>query len=171
MPSFKLGYTGVLYYATTNIDREIGGTGTVDAANAVWNEIDNVTDVDDAFSSEKVDTTTRSEAKKGWASKINTTKNGTIKFQMRWKPSDAAFIKMRKAWITGGEISLLDMDGPIGNAIHAGNQGFVGNFTLEFTRKMPVKGIMMVDVTAELSSFPEWVEVNGSGVLIKAPTT
>lgn len=169
MPSnFKLGYEGKLYYSPTALtDRPLtasgGGTGT-HFGNVVWSnyEITNVMDLEGNFESESVDTTTRSEAAVGWSSEINTTKQGQLTFTMRWKPAAADFIVMRAAWLAGGEIAMLDLDGPVGTN---GSQGIVANWTLSFNRKMPLKGIMTVDVTAKISSYPNWVTVAG-GVLV-----
>lgn len=169
MANFRLGYEGVLYFGTGLIEKEFGAGGAGDTfADVAWNELDNVMDVDDTFESDKVDTTTRAEAKKGWASEINTTKKGTFKFTMRWKPGDAGFEMLRNAWLANSEVALLDLDGPFGAAENEGNQGFVGNFTVSFGIKRPVKGIQTVEVTASLSSLPDWAEVNSSGDLIAA---
>lgn len=170
--SFRYGYEGVMYYSEELIDRFQGaGGGTEDFASVAWVEMDNVMDVDDTFDSDKIDTTTRAEAKKGWNSEVNTTKKAAFKFNIRWKPTDLAFKKIAKTWLSGKEISLMDLDGPFGVAANQGNQGLVGNFTLAFNRKMPVKGIMTAEVTASLSAFPDWIEVSSTGTLTRMSLT
>lgn len=167
MATFRFGFEGVLYYGTGLLTADFGGTGT-DFSELTWNEMDNVMDVDDQFESDKVDSTTRAEAKRGWSSEVNTTRKGQFSWGMRWKPSDLGFEALRDAWLNNTEIALLNLDGPKGAAENAGNQGLVGNFTVSFGRKQPVKGITIVEVTASVSSYPDWVEVNGSGALIQA---
>lgn len=130
--------------------------------NVVWTEIENIQDLSVDAESESVDTTTRSEAKKGWSSKVNTTKQGKITTTMRWKPGDAVFDKLRAAWLFNKEISILDLDGP---RTETGAQGLTGNFTVSFSKKKPVKGIMTVDVTLEVSAYPDWVVNDASDVL------
>lgn len=168
--SFRLGYAGKIYYATLTA----GGAATAidddtlefDDATVTWVEFANVMDVDDQFDSDSIDTTTRAEAALGWASEVNTTKKGQYSFTMRWQPGYAAFNALRDSWLGNTEIGLLNMDGPFGTAADEGNQGLAGNFTVSFSRKQPVKGIMTVDVTAKLSSYPTWVEVDSGGNLV-----
>ena len=156
MPEFVLGSQGVLYYAS---DGPIDGT-TPTFVNALWVEIPNVMDVDDDFSSDSIDTTTRAEAKSGWNSETRTTKSGTIKFTSRWKPggTDAAFDALRDAWLTNAAIAVMDLDGA--KDVN-GNQGLAANFTVSFSKKKPVKGIMTVEVELSVNSWPTWVLVAG----------
>ena len=164
MTNFRLGYQGVLYYCATPLNGRPGDSPdpSNDFLDATWIEFDNVMDVDNQFQSEKVDTTTRAEAKLGWASEIQTIKSGVMTVTMRHKPGDTAFEAFRDAWLFGKEIALLDLDGPIDEL---GNSGLVGNFTLSYNFKKPVKGIMTVEVTASVSSYPNWVEVVTGPVL------
>jgi len=165
--SFRLGYEGVLYFANTILTGRPGDVGSPDTfANVTWTELDNVMDVDGQFESESVDTTTRAEAKLGWASEIKTTKKGTLSTTMRWRPGDAGFEKLRDAWLGNSEVALLDLDGGFGDAADEGNQGLVANFTVSFGQKKPVKGIMTVEVSLTISSFPNWVEVDSGGALV-----
>ena len=114
MPAnFVLGYECYLYIGDTAFDQRPAGTGTHDYNSVTWSELDVVQDVTDNFESEKVDTTTRSEAKVGWASEIQTTKSGNLSFTMRWKKSDTKFVQMVDAWLASSEVSLLDLDGKI----------------------------------------------------------
>ena len=167
MSSFILGYQGYLYIADNALDhRFIGGTGTYDYNDVTWSEIENVMDVDGNFESESVDTTTRSEAKTGWSSKINTTKSGTLNFTMRWQPGSSIFQQIQSAWLNTTEIALLDLDGELASGGSTSAQGLCANFTVSFSQKKPVKGIVTVDVTAEVSSYPDWVYVQtGDGSL------
>ena len=166
-----LGYEGVIYLG----DNAIVSPDAVGDINAVtWSEMDNVMDADGSFDSEKVDTTTRSEAKVGWASEIATTKSGTISFTARWKPEDTIFTQLLSAWLNGTEVSVLDLDGSYTetppDTNEEGNQGLCANMTCSFSQKKPVKGIMTIDVTLTISSFPHWVAVNATGDALEIVT-
>ncbi|MCA9266224.1 MAG: hypothetical protein KDA60_20330, partial [Planctomycetales bacterium] len=142
--SFKLGYEGVLYYSDTPLDQRPGDpTGANNYQTVTWNELDNVMDVDMNADSDSVDTTTRAEAKKGWKSEVKTTKDGKLSTTIRWKPADTGFQALRNAWLAGTEVALLDLDGSK-DVIADQAQGLVGNFTVSFGQKKPVKGIMTV---------------------------
>lgn len=159
--NFLLGYEGVLYLTTEPLDGRPGDAGvTVDYSTATYNEMDNVTDVDGNFDSDKVDTTTRSEAKLGWASEISTTKKGETSFTMRWKPGDARFDQLRNAWLFSQTVGVLDMDQAL---TVNGAQGLVGNMSVSFGVKRPVKGIQVVDVKLTVAEYPNWVESDGTG--------
>lgn len=162
---FKFGYEGVIYYSATLLDQRPGDTdGSNNFTNVPWQEMDNVTDVDGDYSAETVDTTTRAEAKKGWKSEVKSIKAGVTKWSARWKPSgtDSAFDVLRNAWLSGNPIPIMDLDG---KRDEPGSQGLVGNMSVEFSKKKPVKGIMMVDITVSVQSFPDWVKVNDGGNL------
>lgn len=163
--NWKFGYEGKLYFGSAILTARPPDAGST-FSNVTWTEIDNVTDVDGDFEANVIDTTTRAEAKFGWASEVRSIRKATLKFSMRWKPSDAGFTKLRDAWLTNSEVAMLDLDGKFGAAADSGNQGVVGNFTVSFNKKAAVAGLQMVEVTISGSTYLNWVSVNGSGALV-----
>lgn len=161
---FKLGFEGGLYFASDGpLDGRPGDTGvTVHYQNATWVEADNITDVDGDYKADKVDTTTRRTAKLGWSSETVTTKSGSTKTTVQWKPSDPFFVALRNAWLKSEPIAIADLDG-LKDEEDA--QGLVANMSVEFGKKKPVKGVMMVDVTFTIQDYPNWVEVDNAGVM------
>ncbi len=146
MPNFILGKDGKLYYDATPL---VAGplTGT-------WVEVTNVTDVNLNLETGESDITTR--ANSGWRATAPTLKDGSIEFEMVWKPGDTGFDAIEEAWSDGDEIAIAAMDGAITTV---GSKGLAGNFTVtNFSRSEPLEEAMKVSVTLKPSSYTVWYE-------------
>ena len=150
--NYTLGMNAKLYFDTTALT----GSDPSDASGASWTELTNCRDVTLNLEKGEADVTTR--ANTGWRATAGTLKNGTIEFQMQWKPSDAGFTAIKNAWLNGTEIALACLDG---SKDTAGKQGLVANFNIvNFTRGEPLEEAISVSVTAKPSSYPQWYTVS-----------
>ncbi len=148
--NYTLGLECKFYYSNTLLD---GAGNTPDTVS--WNEVSNVKDLTSSGETGEADISTRANG--GFEATAPTLKNGSIEFQMLWKPGGAAFDKLQAAWANRAEIALAAMDGDI---TITGKQGLVGNFTItNFSRSEPLKDAVTVSVTAKPSSFTEWYKV------------
>jgi len=148
--SYRLGLECKFYYSDTLLD---GGTNT--PATVSWNEIDNVRDLTLNLETGEADITTR--ANDGWRATAATLKDGSIEFEMLWKPGDAAFDALKDAWVNSEEIALAAMDDEIATS---GSEGLAGNFTVtNFSRSEPLEEGVTVSVTVKPSSRTQWYEV------------
>ena len=145
--NFTLGMNCKLYYDATPL-ASTPDTGT-------WSEIDNAKDVTLNLETGEADITTRGN--NGWRATAATLKDGSIEFEMLWKPGDAAFDALQAAWAGSTEIAIAAMDGAIATA---DNQGLAGNFTVtNFSRNEPLEEAVTVNVTLKPSSYTTWYEV------------
>ena len=148
--NFTLGMDCKLYRCATLLD---GDTNT--PALATWIELDNAKDVTVNLETGEADITTR--ANNGWRATAATLKDGSIEFEMLWKPADAGFAALQAAWAAGSEIAIAALDG----ADDAdGSEGLASNFTVtNFSRNEPLEEAVTVNVTLKPSSFTEWYTV------------
>src|SRR5437764_754148 len=100
MANFVLGMNGVAYISAT--PATASDHTTVSTAVSAATAITNVKDLKCNLQVEKADITTR--ANTGWKATAPTLKDGTITFQMVWKPGDTNFGIMLTAWSTNAEI-------------------------------------------------------------------
>lgn len=150
MPDFVLGMNAKLYLAASVLT----GADSSDVEGADWDEIDNVRDLTCDLSTGEADVTTR--ANSGWRQTAATLKEGSVEWEMVWKPGDQGFEDIKDAWLGGSEVALAVMDGDIDTN---GSQGLVSNFTItNFTRTEPLEDAIKVSVTAKPSSQSQWYE-------------
>ncbi|MEX2388777.1 MAG: phage tail tube protein [Phycisphaeraceae bacterium] len=150
--SFKLGMHAVLYLGAELLD------DTTAPADVTWSEQDNVRDVTLSLETGEADVTTRGN--QGWRATAATLKDGSIEFEMIWKPGDSGFEQIKDAWLASDELSAAVMDGDITTA---DNQGLVSNFTVtNFSRSEPLEEAITVSVTLKPSSRTQWYVVSGS---------
>jgi len=122
---------------------------------STWNELDNAADVTLNLTAAEADITTRANG--GWKATAATLKDGSIDFEMVWKPADTGFLAIQDAWNDGTELAMACMDGDITTT---DNQGLASNFVVtNFTRTEPLTEAMKVSVTIKPSSFSEWYTV------------
>jgi hypothetical protein len=115
-------------------------------------EVSNIKDLSLNFSTAKADISTR--AGNGWVQSAPTLKDGTITFQMVWKPSDPAFDDLLTAWLGNDEVFFAALDGA-DDAV--GSQGPAGNFAVtNFSRNEALPEAVMVDVELSASSYNDW---------------
>lgn len=142
MPDFKLGMNAKIFY------------GAADAALTAMVELTNVKDVTLNLETGEADVTTRANA--GWRATAATLRECSAEFQMVWKDTDAGFTAIKAAWLASTAIELAILTGAKSTS---GSEGPKGNFTItNFSRSEPLEEAIVVDVTAKLSSFDEWVE-------------
>ena len=148
--NFVLGKDCKLYFGDVPLD---GVTET--AATMDWTELDNALDVNLNLSTGEADITTR--ANNGWKATAATLKEGSVEFEMLWKPTDAGFAAIIAAWLAGSEIPIAALDGAI---TVEGKKGLVSNCTVtNFSRSEPLEEAVKASVTLKPSSFTEWYTV------------
>jgi hypothetical protein len=148
--NFVLGKDCKLYFGDVPLD---GVTET--AATMDWTELDNALDVNLNLSTGEADITTR--ANNGWKATAATLKEGSIEFEMLWKPTDAGFAAIIAAWLAGSEIPIAALDGAI---TVEGKKGLVSNCSVtNFSRSEPLEEAVKASVTLKPSSFTEWYVV------------
>jgi hypothetical protein len=132
--------------------------GTAEAELAAMTELTNVKDVTIDFSTGEADITIRGND--GWRATASTLREATATFQMQWDPADAGFTAIQAAWLgsTGVELAFLT-----GGSTTAGSQGPKATYVItNFSRNEALEEAVMVDVTAKVSVWGEWVSVAGS---------
>jgi hypothetical protein len=150
--NFVLGMNAKLYFNPNDTLIQSGQ----DPDDVVWNEADNVKDLTLNLETGEADITTR--ANNGFRATAATLKDGSIEFQMNWKPSGSFFSAIQDAWSNSKEIALMALDGDKGTS---GKQGLASNFTVtNFTRNEPLEEAMTVDVTLKPSSETQWHTVS-----------
>jgi hypothetical protein len=132
--------------------------GTAEAELSSMTELTNVKDVTLNFQTGEADITTR--ANDGWKATAATLRECEATFQMQWDSSDAGFTAIQTAWLNSTTVELAFLTGA-SNA--AGSQGPKGSFSItNFSRSEALEEAVMVDVTAKLAVWDEWVTVAGS---------
>jgi hypothetical protein len=147
------GKDGVLYWSAA-LKTDYDDAGELD-----WVEQENVIDVTDNFGSTDVDSTTRGTAKRGWEASESILNSGEIKFNMKVLHGNTFVDAILSAAINKTKVALMDMSSA---SDVEGAFGLAANFAISFTHAKPVKGIQTIDITAKVSSFPEWVVSEGS---------
>ncbi len=146
MPDYKLGMDAKLYY------------GAEGAALAILTEMTNVKDLTVPMERGEADVTTR--ANSGWRATAATLREGTVEWEMVWKEADAGFIAVKNAFINGTPLRLAALTGAK-DAV--GTEGLVGDFEItNFSRSEPLEEAISVSVTAKLSLFSQWLDVESS---------
>lgn len=110
---------------------------------------------------DKVDITTRDEARRGFKTEVNVVTTGEMNFDVRYKPiqddgvpRDPIFQLLIEAWLNRTEIAAIDLDKPIETI---GAQGLIGNWTVSFSNQKEVNGVVTASMAMTLSSFPDWI--------------
>lgn len=148
--NFILGMDAKLYYGDVLLSDSVAPDGAI-----VWTELDNVQDVTTNLETGEADITTR--ANNGWRATAATLKDGSIEFEMVWKPGDSGFEALKDAWADNSEIALMVLDQ---GKTTSGAQGLASNFTVtNFTRTEPLEEAQKVSVTLKPSSQSQWYEV------------
>jgi len=148
MPAnYLLGMNCKLYHASAVSATPTGAES--------WTEIDNAKDVTLNLSKDEADITTRGND--GWKATVGTLKDGSIDFEMLWKPGDAAFDAIESAWANNTELAFAAMSGAIDAA---GSKGLAGNFNvINFSRSEPLGEAVTVSVTIKPSSYTTWLTI------------
>lgn len=175
MPAnYQFGSEHYLIVATT----QVGGTGdynrplallgrpsdtpepAVHVNDAHWVAYDNIRDVSESGSGNTVNITTRDEARRGLSVEVTVTKTGQLTFAVRYRAkrllNDPTYQALMYAALKREEIAMADLDGPMTTV---GSQGQVGNYTLTYSLDKPVEGVVIANFTANLTSYPDRVEV------------
>ena len=135
---FRLGMKGKLFQGA-------GGSTGVPTT-----ELDNVSDVTITLDAAEADVTTR--ANSGFRATVSGLKECTIEWTMMYKPGDAGFKAIRKAWYDGDPIHLAALTSEHG-------EGPVGDFSITgFSRSEPLEEAIKYDVTAKLTEWEMWQE-------------
>lgn len=142
-------------------------TPAVHFNNAHWEVYDNVRDVTESGNANSVNITTRGEARRGYSTEVDVTVTGQLTFPVRYKANwssggDSVFQALMYAARKRLEIALVDLDGPI---TQVGAQGNVGNYTITYTLEKNVEGVVIANVTAKLSSYPDRIELTDDSPL------
>ena len=147
MPSnYKLGMEAKLYY------------GAAAALLSALTEADNVKDLTLNLEGGEADITTRGNA--GWRATAPTLKEATVEFEMIWLPTDTAFAAIRDAFLGNTTLRFAILDG---DKDAEGTEGLMGDFAItNFSRNEALEEAITVSVTAKLSAFDSWVEVEFS---------
>lgn len=146
MADFILGMNAKLYY------------GAADAVLNTMTEVTNVKDVTLNMECGEADITTR--ANSGWKATAPTLRDATLEFAMQWKDSDAAFTAIKNAFLANSTLALAVLTGA---SSAAGSEGPKANWSItKFSRDESLENAIMVNVTAKISAFDEWVAVAAS---------
>jgi len=141
--TYYFGIDAKLYY---------GDAGDPLASLAVANNVRDLTGTMDAT---EADVTTR--ANSGWSATAQGLRSLTLEWGMEWLPDDTAMLAIRDAFLDGTQIELCALDGL---AATVGSQGPKGSFSItRFNRTASNAESIKVDVTAKLTEWDEWVEV------------
>jgi hypothetical protein len=149
--SYKLGKNAKFYLA----DSTLSGNTDSDVTGATWTEVDNVRDLTLNMEKEEADITTRGN--NGWSQTAATIKDGSVEFEMLWKPGDANFEAIKDAWLNDNEIGAMALDG---DKDTSDNQGPAGNWSVtNFSRSEPLREAIKANVTLKPSSQTQWYKV------------
>lgn len=152
MPNFILGMNAKLYTAGALFT----GADEIDVTGATLTEFTNVKDLTLNLETGEADITTR--ANNGWRATASTLKDGSIEFELVWKPGDTEFEKFRDAWVNSTEIAVVALDQA---EDVVGTQGPAGNFTVtNFSRSEGLEDALMASVTLKPSSYMQWHELS-----------
>ena len=152
--NFKLGMNAKLYIADAVFTAN--DAAAVEAATLA--EVDNVTNVTVTLETGSADITTRGNT--GWRATAATLKDGSIEFEMVWKPSDANFSDIKDAWLNSTEIGVVALTGAIASA---NNEGPAGNFVVtNFSRDESLEEAIKANVTLKPASYMQWYDTGDS---------
>lgn len=149
--SVKTGFQGYLYYGDQVLSDSV-------APSAVsWTELGNATDVTTDLNKDRVEKTTRTDARTGYKTFVTTTASGTITTQLNFDEDDSDLETLEDAWYDGTIMSFCALSGAVGTT---GSRGLAGNFEVQnFSRSEPRDGVMTVDVELAPSSQLQKYEV------------
>lgn len=143
MADFVLGLNAKLYFNSATY------------ATPTWVEITLAQDVTLNGTLDEADVTTRGSA--GFKETVGTLLDAGIEFKMLWKPGDAAFEKIKDAWLGRSAVEILCLDG---DENVAGSEGLRASMMVtNFTRNEPLAEALTVDVTmkpTKAANPPEW---------------
>ncbi len=129
--------------------------GTAAGELSTLTEMDNVKDVKLNLEAAEANITTRANG--GWKATAPALRECTCEFEMVWKPGDTGFEAIKDAFLGGTTLELAVLDQARETV---GAQGPKGSFAITaFSRNEPLEEAITVSVTAKLSVFDEWVEV------------
>lgn len=124
------GYAAKLYVGT--------------AGSTAGTEVSIVRDATVSMEAAEADDTTRGGG--GWGSTSVTIRKATVEFEIRYDPAAAGFATIRNAYDAGSAIALCPRDS-------AGGSGIDADFVISnFSNPQPLEGILVVNVTAKLST-------------------
>jgi len=151
MESFLLGMNAKAYLA----DAPFAGNTPTDVTGAALTELSNIKDLTINLETGEADITTR--ANNGWRATAATLKDGSLEFEMLWKPGDSNFAAIRDAWLNSTEIGVVALTGANDDT---GAEGPASNFTVtSFTRSEALEEAVTVSVTLKPSSQTQWYQV------------
>jgi len=143
MPDFVLGQDCKLY-------RNTGTYGS-----PVWTLITTVRDLTLGLEKGQADVSTRGN--NGWRANASTLKEGSIEFEIVWKPGDVQVGAIRDAFLNNTSMELLALDGPVATA---GSQGLRATCDItSFSRNEPLEEGVTVGVVAKptlAANPPSW---------------
>ena len=144
MADYILGMNAKCYY------------GTAGTALGSLTELTNIRDLTLSLSAGEADITTRGNS--GWRATAPTLKEGTLEFEMQWKPGDAAFTAVKNAYLGNTTVALAALTEKH-DAVGSKAEGPVGNWSItNFSRSEPLEEAITVSVTAKLAKFDSWYE-------------
>lgn len=137
----KLGMNAVLNYKEDGQDA--GGS---------WVESGQTSEVTLELSKEMAEVLFRGNA--GWMAKVGTIKDAPVKFKLVWNPDEPEFAVFLDSFTAGTVVGLQILDEDSG-------QGIQGDYEIsKFSTPQEMKGVLMVDVEAELkysATPPSWI--------------
>lgn len=146
--NYRLGINAKIYRTSALFT----GNEASDVTSATKNEMSNVRQVAINGQAGEADISTR--ATSGWRATAPTLREMEVTFQMVAKSPDTDLAAIRTAWLNSSEVGLVVLTGAYDEA---GNEGPAGNFTItNFSRNEDLEEAIVYDVTAKVSSFPQW---------------
>lgn len=162
MANIFLGNQGTIYWSATPIT-PVGDYPTqteyetwLAAAVAADNVGDNVMDVELSLDSNMADTTTRLEARQGFATEVAVTRNSKVSFDLRWESNDEFQSELLDAWSNRTGISLAFMNMP--SAV--GATGLIGHFAVSMTKNEGLQDIQKASFSLSAMLYPYWLVVS-----------
>ena len=116
------------------------------------NELTNCKDLTLSQEVGGADSTTRGAK---WRKKVPTLFEGSLEWEMVWKPSDSGFTAIKDAFYNRAAIALAALDSEDGS-------GWEGDFMItSFSRSEPLEDVLTVSVKAEPTDSdrePQWID-------------
>ena len=163
MANIFLGNQGTIYWSTFANALAPAGDYPTQAEYESWlsdavaagNVGDNVMDVELSLDSNMADTTTRLEARQGFATEVAVTRNSKVSFDLRWESSDAFQSELLDAWSSRQGISLAFMNQPSA----PGANGLIGHFSVSMTKNEALQDIQKASFSLSAMLYPYWLVV------------
>ncbi len=140
---YKLGMNAKLYF------------GAEAAAVGAMAVIANVKDVTISSDAGEADVTVRGND--GWRATAPTLKESSLEFEMIVRPSDAAYLALRNAFLNSTLVGMAALTGLVGVS---GSEGIVGDYGVtSFPRAEPLEEAITASVTMKLARFDSYYSV------------